>query len=386
MRITFLLGAAYGMGGTIRATVTLANQLAERHDIEIITVWRRQGDPFFPIDERIAVRTLMDLRPGARPGRLEAMLGRHNSRLVPRDDRMWSRITMRGDYRLWRVLRTLDTDVLVTTRPAFNLLAARFAPRGLILVGQEHLHLGAHTEDLREHLRRRYARLDALVTLTEADHRAYAELLHDAPTRLTTIPNPLPPDPKPLSHLNAPVIAAAGRLAKVKQYELLIAAFAKATTAHPDWVLRLYGTGPERDRLRATAADHNLGNRVEFRGRTGDIHAAFAEASVVALSSSYEGFGMTIIEAFACGVPVVSFDCPQGPREIITHGRDGLLVPQGDVDALADALTDLITDPARRHTMGAAARAAAEHYDAATTTRKWETLLTDLRDRGHSTR
>jgi glycosyltransferase involved in cell wall biosynthesis len=291
---------------------------------------------------------------------------------------MWSRITMRGDYRLWRALRTLDTDVLITTRPAFNLLAARFAPRGVILVGQEHLHLGAHRDDLREHLRRWYPRLDALVTLTEADQRAYAEFLGAAPTQLATIPNPLPPGPKPLSRLNTPVIAAAGRLAEVKQYEHLIAAFAKATAAHPDWVLRLYGTGPERDRLRATAADHNLGARVEFKGRTRDIHAAFAGASTVALSSSYEGFGMTIIEAFACGVPVASFDCPHGPREIITHGRNGLLVPEGDIDALADALTDLITNPARRHAMGAAARATATHYDAATITQHWETLLTDL--------
>ncbi|MEV5709823.1 glycosyltransferase family 4 protein [Actinoallomurus sp. NPDC052274] len=379
MKITFLLKSAYGMGGTIRATLTLAGHLAMRHEVEIITLHRQRADPFFAIDERIGVRTLMDLREGVRPGRLDARLGRHNSRLVPRSERIWPEVTLRGDYRMWQALRGLETDVLVTTRPAFNLLAARFAPSDVVVVGQEHLHLDAHRPGLREHMRRWYPRLDALVTLTEADRRAYTGFLADAPTRLEVIPNALPTGAKPLSGLDAPVIAAAGRMAKVKHYERLIAAFAKVAATHPDWILRLYGTGPELDRLRTVAAYHDLGDKVAFMGRTKDVYAAFAQASIVALSSSFEGFGMTIIEAFACGVPVVSFDCPQGPREIITHGRNGLLVPPGDGDALADALGRLIDDPGERRAMGAAAHEAAARYDIATTARQWETLLTDLR-------
>jgi glycosyltransferase involved in cell wall biosynthesis len=378
MKITFLLKAAYGMGGTIRATLTLANHLADRHEVEIITLHRRQGEPFFPIDERISVRTLMDLRKGVRPSRLVARLGRHNSRLVPRSDRIWSEVTLRGDYQMWQALRRLDTDVLITTRPAFNLLAARFAPPDVVVVGQEHVHLGAHRPDLLEHMRRWYPRLDALVTLTEADRRAYADFLTPSPTRLQAISNALPAGVKPASGLDAPVIAAAGRMAKVKHYERLITAFAKVNAARPDWILRLYGTGPELKTLRAVAAEHDLGESIAFMGRTTDIYAAFAQASIVALSSSFEGFGMTIIEAFACGVPVVSFDCPQGPGEIITHGRDGLLVPPGDTDALAEALCGLIDDPAKRHTMGTAAHQAAVRYDVATVGWQWETLLTEL--------
>jgi glycosyltransferase involved in cell wall biosynthesis len=216
------------------------------------------------------------------------------------------------------------------------------------------------------------------VTLTEADRHAYADFLSSSPTRLQAIPNALPTGPKPLSRLDAPVIAAAGRMAKVKHYERLIAAFAKVNAAHPDWTLRLYGSGPEFGKLRTIAADHNLGDNVAFMGRTSDIYAAFAQASIVALSSSFEGFGMTIIEAFACGVPVVSFDSPQGPGEIITHGRDGLLVPPRDIDALADGLCALIGDPARRHAMGVAAHQAALRYDISTIGPQWENLFTEL--------
>jgi glycosyltransferase involved in cell wall biosynthesis len=378
MKITFLLGSAYSMGGTIRATLTLANHLTERHDTEIITVHRRRTDPFFGVDDRISIRTLMDVRKDARPGRLDATLSRHNSRLVPRSEKIWSEITLRGDHRMSRALRTLDTDVLITTRPAFNLLAARFAPRDVVLVGQEHLHMGAHPKSLRAHMRRWYPRLDALVTLTEADRDAYAAFLGPSPTRLEAIANPLPTGPKPISRLDAPIIAAAGRMAKVKHYERLIAAFAKVTAVQPEWILRLYGTGPELEQLRAVTAHHDLDDNVAFMGRTDDIYTAFAQASIVALSSSFEGFGMTIIEAFACGVPVVSFDSPQGPREIITHGRNGLLVAPADTDALADALLDLINDPTKRRHMGANARHAAIRYDIATIAGHWENLLTDL--------
>ncbi|MFL6055504.1 MAG: glycosyltransferase [Actinoallomurus sp.] len=263
---------------------------------------------------------------------------------------------------------------------------SRRTARDVVVVGQEHLHLDAHRPDLQAHMRRWYPRLDALVTLTEADRRAYTDFLAPSPTRLQVISNALPAGAKPVSGLDAPVIAAAGHMAKVKHYERLITAFAKVATTHPGWTLRLYGTGPELDKLRAVAAHHNLGDNVAFMGRTSDIYAAFAGASLVALSSSFEGFGMTIIEAFACGVPVVSFDCPHGPGEIITHGRDGLLVPPGDTDALADALCELISDPAKRQTLGAGAQQAAVRYDIATIAWQWENLLTELlatRAEGH---
>jgi len=182
MKITFLLQSAFGMGGTIRATLTLANELVRRHEIELINVARLRDKPFFKIDDRVRVRTLMDLREGAPTGRLDVVLGRYSSRLVPRQENVWSSITLRGDYRLWQALRTLDTDVLITTRPAFNLLAAQFAPRRVVVVGQEHLYLGAHDEKMLRYMRRWYPRLAALVTLTSKDGRAYTDFLAETPT------------------------------------------------------------------------------------------------------------------------------------------------------------------------------------------------------------
>ena len=113
-------------------------------------------------------------------------------------------------------------------------------------------------------------------------------------------------------------------------------------------------------------------------GRTRHLDAKLAEASVFALSSRFEGFGMVLVEAMSHGVPVVSFDCPRGPGEIIDEGVDGLLVPEGDVEALSAALLELVEDPERRRAMGEAAARAAERFGVAPVAERWEALLARL--------
>jgi glycosyltransferase involved in cell wall biosynthesis len=319
------------------------------------------------------------LRGGREPNRLEAWLGRRDSWLIPRNDHVRTQVMLRGDLRLWRAMRSLRTDVLVTTRGSYNLLAARFAPRRTACVGREHLNFGIHTDDMLDRISRWYPRLDAVVTHTESDRRDYVRILDGTATSVAAIPAELPPwTARPRSAVREPVIVAAGRLAPVKRYDRLISAFAKVKTACPDWILRIYGDGPLKQDLLAHAGRLGLSGSVHFMGSTGDIESALACASILAVSSAHEGFGRTIIEAFGCGVPVVSFDCPRGPREIITPGHDGLLAPEGDVDALAAALAELINDDGLRRRMGVNAAESARPYAIETVGRRWERLLADV--------
>ncbi|MDA0566191.1 glycosyltransferase [Streptomonospora sp. S1-112] len=386
MKIAFLIANAYGMGGTIRTVFTLSEGLtAAGHDVEIVSLARHRERPFFTLPDGVALRALSP-GPGEPPDAgppeprgLDRWRHRRHGGTVPLTEVRNHRVfDARRMHALAAYLRGTDADAAIGTRPGLNLLLARWAPPRLLRIGQEHVHLDRHAPDIRFAIARRYRRLDGLTVLTEADRARYHRLLRSPPPDwLAVMPNPLPPGPRPPAALEAPVVAAAGRADPVKQYPLLLDAFARFARQEPDWRLRVYGTAKNDEALRALIAAHGLADRVALMGRTRDLTAELATASVLAVSSRSEGFGMTIIEAFSVGLPVVSFDCPHGPREIIDHGRTGLLVPPQDPGALADALLRLARDPALRRRMGAEARRAAAAYDLDTITRRWADFLAD---------
>jgi glycosyltransferase involved in cell wall biosynthesis len=368
--VRILLAHAWGMGGTIRTTLTVGAYLSERRDVEVVSVYRTREEPFFAFAPDLRVRALHDRRG-------ERLLARLPSVLIHPEDYAYPWCSLATDVALLRWLRSLRADVLVTTRPAFNLLAARLAPRGVVTVGQEHMHLAAHRPRLAADIRRHYPHLDALTVLTTQDEAAYRALLAGVRTRVARIPNPLPPGAVARSDGTSRTVIAAGRLNRQKGFDLLISAFATVASRAPGWRLRIYGSGSQRKRLEAQIDALGLGGQVELMGRTQRLGEAMAAASVFALSSRFEGFGMVIVEAMSHGLPIVSFDCPHGPRDII--GEDGILVPPADVEALAAALLALMGDPDRRRVLGDAALRRSRDFDVATIGPAVDGLLATLR-------
>ena len=127
--------------------------------------------------------------------------------------------------------------------------------------------------------------------------------------------------------------------------------------------------------------DAGLADDVFLMGATRDLGSALAEGSAFVLSSRYEGFGIVLVEAMSKGMAVVSFDCPRGPGEIIDDGRDGVLVPDGDVAALSRALLEVVGDEERRRALGAAAVESARRYDPAVVGKDWVSLIDALAPR-----
>ncbi|MDP9870024.1 MULTISPECIES: glycosyltransferase family 4 protein [Streptosporangium] len=377
--VRILLQHAYGMGGTIRTVLNLAGYLARERDVEIVSMIRTAEEPFFPIPPGVRVSFLDDrTRPR---GWIPRLLSRFPSVLIPEQENVYRSVTLWTDLRLVGFLRSMRTGVVISTRPGFNLVTALFAPPGVLTVGQEHVALDVHSPEIRRLVKRRYGRLDAFVTLTEADLRQYAKTLRaDPPGRLLRIPNAVPDLAGDVSPLEEKAVVAIGRLVHAKGFDRLVRAWAHVAAAHPDWVLRIYGRGAAKAeaRLRARIEDAGLQDKVFLMGSSPEIGVELAKASVYVVSSRYEGFGMTILEAMSKGVPVVSFDCPHGPREIITHEHDGLLVRSKKAQDLAGAVCRLIEDRELRGTLGANAVCTAAGYDLNAVGARWDALLADL--------
>ncbi|KAB8163395.1 glycosyltransferase [Streptomyces sp. 3MP-14] len=378
MKIVFLLNNAYGIGGTIRSVANLSGALAEWHSVRIASLYRSRSTPSLRFDPRVRITPLIDLRPGARdaagqgpepaePSAVFADLPMNYGRVAP------SRLS---DRRMGEFLERVDADVVISTRPVLNVYLARLGQPRYLRVAQEHVTHDARAKRARAAQLTAARELDALVCVSAADAERYAEALADAPVRVVNVPNCSPAPAVPPAGGESRVIVAAGRLAPVKRYDRLIDAFAELAPEFPDWELRIYGRGVERDNLRRRIGELGLHNRARLMGAASPIETEWVKGAVAAVSSDAESFGLTIVEAMRCGVPVVATDCPHGPGEIISHGENGVLSPlAGGSAALAEALRPLLADEALRRRLAAAGRTSAAAYDPSVVAARYEELF-----------
>ncbi|GAA4413839.1 hypothetical protein GCM10023168_36960 [Fodinibacter luteus] len=389
MRIRYLLLDAYGVGGTIRATFSMAGALARRgHDVEVASLRQPRPEPRLPLPPGVRLVSLTGTRPrrvrGLRPGATvrwatRAALRGTATRLADGADPRVGSLTLASDLWLRRYVRAQHDCVVVSTREALSVALARVRTEEHVAVAQEHNHIRRGAPSRADYVRW-YPSLDALVTLTEGDAADYRALL-GAGCRVETVPNAVPlgwvAGP---ARLEDPVVLAAGQLVHRKGFDLLIDAWGRVARDHPGWRLRIVGSGRERTDLDRRVGQAGLSGSVELVGFAPDVGAELLGCSVFALSSRSEGLPMVVLEAMATGVPVVAFDCPTGPRDLVVHGVTGLLVPPGDVAGLATAIGRLAADPGLRSAMGAAARDRAAAFDAEVVAARWERLFGELAD------
>ncbi|MFJ6214351.1 glycosyltransferase family 4 protein [Streptomyces sp. NPDC092296] len=384
MKISFLIHNAYGIGGTIRSTVNLSSALAERHEVEIVSVHRVADQPALHLDPRVSLVSLIDMRkdsPSYEGGR---RLTKAPNTMFPDPGVDFGRLRYTGlhDERIAVHLARTDADVVIATRPILIGYLARYGQDRYLRIGQEHLTHDTHGDQLRTDQNAALAGLDAFVPVSEADAAVYRAALPELADRIVCVPNAVPTPLVEPSDGGSQLIVAAGRLVRVKRYDRLVEAFAKVAAQRPDWSLRIYGRGPKSGALGRRISELGLDDRARLMGAVSPIETEWAKGAIAAVTSDIESFGMTIVEAMHCGVPVVATDCPHGPGEIITHGADGLLVPlDGGTDAYADALLKLIDDRELRLRLGRAAREKAATYAPAAIASRYEQLIEDLRRR-----
>jgi glycosyltransferase involved in cell wall biosynthesis len=375
-KVTILLQHAWGMGGTIRATLNVAGHLARDYDVEILSVLRRRDEPFFPFPPGVSVTAIDDQRRGAAgPG--ARLLRRVHGRLFHPDDKVFLPSTLWTDVQLLRHLWRVRSGVLMGTRPALNMLVTEAVRPGLAVVAVEHTTWRAYRDPLRQGIRRRYPHIDAVVVLNDGERRRFERALKGA-TPVFTIPNAAVEPTGPPSPLDRPVVLAAGRLARVKGFDRLVRAYAIVARERPEWRLRICGDGEERAALAAQIDELGIAGHVELAGTVGDMEREMEQASMFVLTSRAEGLPLVMLEAMGKGLPVVSFRSPGGLRQFIEDGVDGIFVKNRDTEALARAIVGLIDDAGERRRLGAAGREKARRYGMTAVGARWRALVAGL--------
>ena len=354
LKIVYITPALYMAGGVERVLTLKANYFARHfgYDITIILTDGRGKPLFYPLDDTIAVVNL-DIN-------FEELWTCTFLRKI------WVYLRKQRRYKrlLTAELMRLRPDVTVSLlRREINFLDS--IPDGSRKIGELHINRANYRNfeaegggfvkrlfsrfwsySLLGHLRK----LDRLVVLTEKDCEAWAEL-----DNVVAIPDPLSLSPISASPLTEKRVVAIARYSHEKGIDQLLRAWAEVEKSMPDWRLDIFGDGDRTPYERLADELRIDRSRCRLHGRTDCVERAYCESSLFVLSSRFEGFGMVITEAMACGLPVVAFDCPWGPRSIITDGVDGLLAENGNIHDLAQKMLRVMTDEALRRQMARAA-------------------------------
>ena len=374
LKLVYVTPALYMAGGVERVLTLKANYFAEHfgYDITIILTEGRDKPLFYPLSDKIKVinldinfeelwycsfikkvlvylkkqrqykklltAELMRIRPDITISLLRREINFINE-IHDGSEKIGELHVNRANYRNFK---TEDANWLKN-------LFARFWSHGLV-----------------NHLKK----LDKLVVLTEKDREAWGEL-----DNVVSIPNPLSFVPSSASRLTEKRIICVARYSHEKGIDLLLTAWKEVESQIDDWRLDVFGEG---ERFPYEQLIDNLGidrARCALNGRTTDVEKEYCDSSIFVLSSRFEGFGMVIVEAMACGLPVVAFDCPWGPQAIISDGEDGLLVENGNPSALAQNLIALIKDDGKRKVMSEAALRNVQRFQIEHIAQQWKFLF-----------
>lgn len=343
------------IGGIERVASILANNFSPKYQVRIISIYKTNENIFYDIDNSVEIIYLSEVKLISSK-KLDKLI---NYFLL---------------FNLLKVyLKSTNSDVVISMFTNINIISAFYSKLyKKLFIATEHAQYKSHSRFIRLLRRIIYPKLERLVVLNTTDYSLYKSFMGN---KVHLIPNPLTFEVDDYSRLENKVILSAGRLSNVKGFDLLLEVFNKVAKKYPDWKLIIAGDGIERARLLILINNLNLTENVELRNFEKNIDKVFLESSIYCLTSREECFPMILLEAMSFGLPVISFDVPSGPRDIIFDSVDGFLVEPFNIDEYVNKICKLISDKTLRIEMGKNAKRNIMRYSVFNIMKKWEEIM-----------
>lgn len=376
MKIIYCIACTSHSGGMERVLANKANYLARHgYEIVVVTTDQRGAQPFFLLE------------PGIRSIDLGINYDENNGKSFLNKLLHYPLKQYRHKKRLKAVLMTERPDVTVSM---FN-NDAGFIPSikdGSAKVLEIHFSKFKRLQYGRKGVwkladwwrskqdEKTVRKFDRFVVLTEEDKAYWGDL-----PNIMVIPNAISGIPAGTALLANKKVIAVGRYTYQKGFERLVDAWHLLASRFPDWNLVIIGDGEERPLLEQRIRSYGLERQVTLTRPTQEIGKVYQEASILASSSRYEGLPMVLLEAQAFGLPIVAFQCKCGPKDIVSDGMNGYLVPEGDTAGMAQRLEILMKDEALRKRMGLKAKESALRFNEEVIMKKWMYTFQTLKER-----
>lgn len=369
MRKIKILMLHLGHGGVEKQTITMANGLVDKYDIEIVSFYKLTAKPAYPINNRIKIKYLYN----GKPNREEFKKSLKSKKIFK---------TIKEGFKAIRILHLKkklvkkeivnnDADIYFSSRTEYGILLSKYGAKEKQKITQEHNYI--EDNKYQKRIVKGYKNLNNIIILTKYQEEMYKKWFKNTNIEINRIENILDNDSKEVSKLNNNAIIAVGRFDPIKDFSSLLNVMRIAVRKNPYLKLYLLGDGEEKDKLTKLISEYKLEKNVVMPGFVSaeKVKEYMLKSDIYLMTSKKDCFPMVILEAFNYGIPVISFNILTGPREMINSNYNGILIENRNCDEMAETINELINNPKKLKQLGKNAKKDSNKYLINNIIKKW---------------